>query len=123
MFGVLRTRGNRRKSRCNYCCAKASSDYRKTEAGKRTTRKANLRFLFGMSLEDYDALVESQNGLCAVCGTDQPGTKSGVWPIDHSHDTNEVRGLLCLKCNTLLGMSGDSIEVLAAAIEYLRSRQ
>lgn len=40
--------------------------------------------------------------------------------VDHCHETNKIRGLLCGKCNTLLGNAADSIEILEASIEYLQ---
>ena len=43
--------------------------------------------------------------------------------VDHSHITNEVRGLLCSKCNSLLGMANDDIEILKKAIEYLKDKK
>ena len=44
------------------------------------------------------------------------------YAIDHNHDTGAFRGILCLKCNSLLGMASDSVSVLKAAIEYLTER-
>jgi hypothetical protein len=57
--------------------------------------------------------MESQNGLCAIC-KEAPATH-----LDHCHTTGNLRGLLCMKCNTGLGMFGDDLEKLKTAIDYL----
>ena len=53
----------------------------------------------GLTPADYDKMVETQNGRCMICNTDQPGTESGHWPVDHDHATGRVRALLCSACN------------------------
>lgn len=77
----------------------------------------HLKAKYGLSLEDYTALLEKQGGRCAVCGTPPDGRRLSV---DHNHETGEVRGLLCLNCNTTLGKVGDSPEILMEAIAYLQ---
>lgn len=78
---------------------------------------------YGVTHEQYEAMREQQNDLCAICGkpetrTSRAGTKSDLC-VDHCHDTNAVRGLLCSNCNTALGYFKDSIENLSNAIDYL----
>lgn len=74
--------------------------------------------LYGMSNADYDAIFESQGGLCAICKT----TEDVRLHIDHDHITGSVRGLLCGKCNRALGMMQDSPEIAMAASVYLQTR-
>ena len=62
-----------------------------------------LRTRYQISLEHYNQLVESQQGLCAICG--QPKHRL---VIDHCHHTNQVRALLCDSCNTRLSGFEDS---------------
>ena len=64
---------------------------------------------------------KKQNIKCAICGTEFNEKNKGF--VDHSHITNEVRGLLCSKCNSLLGMANDDIEILKKAIEYLKDKK
>lgn len=67
-------------------------------------RKSSLKFLYGLSQDQYDALMIAQCNCCALCHTDNPGRGSrGHWMVDHCHKGKHVRGLLCHKCNTLLG--------------------
>jgi Recombination endonuclease VII len=67
----------------------------------------------GMTVAEYHAAVETQQGWCAIC-LDREGDH-----IDHDHVTEEFRGLLCKQCNSLLGMANDSVWVLTQAIAYL----
>lgn len=67
------------------------------------------------------ALLDAQGGVCAICGNDEDGTGQRQLSVDHGHETGAVRGLLCNRCNPMLGYARDSIAVLQAAIEYLGS--
>ena len=76
---------------------------------------------YGISLEEFDALLEKQQGRCAlyaVCGSFEPGGRWGTWAVDHDHVTGKVRGLLCQVCNTRRVGSND-IESIQAVIAYL----
>lgn len=73
---------------------------------------------YGISLSDYEALLERQNGVCAIC---RRTCKSGRnLAVDHCHETGKVRGLLCLECNRGIGALKDSIDLLTKAISYLK---
>ena len=78
-----------------------------------------LKRKYGITLEDYDRLLENQEGCCSICGTDEPGGGKGRFHVDHNHITGKVRGLLCNSCNTGLGRFKDSPEVLLKAAAYL----
>lgn len=72
---------------------------------------------YGLTVDAFWALMVAQDFGCSVCDTDLgPGTR---FCIDHNHDTHEVRGILCNRCNTGLGMFRDSPELLDRAISYL----
>ena len=81
-------------------------------------RKANLKFQFGLSLEQYNEMLSEQKECCAICGRHQSEWKIPLC-VDHDHTTNEIRGLLCRLCNTALGSFRDSPAVLRKAISYL----
>ena len=91
--------------------------WRTNNARYNTSRK--LEFNYGITIEQWEALLTSQGGRCAICRTDRPGGK-GAWHTDHCHATNKVRGLLCSECNIGLGKFSDSPERLEAAAKYLR---
>lgn len=87
-------------------------------------RDYNLRQRFGISLEKYNEMHERQNGVCAICGNSEAAKRNGklrALAVDHCHETNKVRGLLCGNCNPMIGYAKDNIQVLERAIEYLRS--
>jgi hypothetical protein len=74
---------------------------------------------YGLSVQDYDALVEAQQGLCAICGG-HLSTFNQRLAVDHCHTTGRIRGLLCHNCNTGLGKFKEDIELLLRAVEYLQ---
>lgn len=86
------------------------------------TRSARLR-QYGMTEADYNALLSGQGGGCAICGTTEAGAGGGQLPVDHDHETGEVRGLLCHNCNSGLGRFGDDPDRLIAAASYLLVRR
>ena len=68
--------------------------------------------------QDFNIIFKLQNGKCAICGIHQSSFKKSL-SLDHCHATNKVRGLLCQKCNFMLGLAKDSIEILKNALIYL----
>jgi len=85
--------------------------------------RANTLRRHGITPDVYTEMLESQNGVCAICGEEQKRKLRGkVLPlhIDHDHATGKVRGLLCHHCNAGLGHFFDKPEVLSRAIAYLQ---
>ena len=78
-------------------------------------RRAKLKAKYGMSVEEYQELFNAQQGVCAIC--DKFSDKALV--VDHCHITGIIRGLLCVKCNTALGMFEDNLELLHSAVAYM----
>lgn len=79
--------------------------------------RAHLRRTYNISEDEYNRLLESQHGVCAICC----GIPSGRRPlvVDHDHRTGTVRGLLCSPCNTGLGSFRDSRIIMRTAMAYL----
>jgi hypothetical protein len=99
--------------------ARARKAYAEDEgyrARKRLTGEARLKQVYGLSLQDYNAMVAQQGGVCRICKT-KPARPLFV---DHSHASGRVRGLLCHPCNAALGFMRDDPVIAAAATEYLR---
>lgn len=90
----------------------------------RNRRRRNLS-KYGMTMEQFEVLNLSQNGLCAICGEppykDQEDPRKKRLSVDHNHETGLVRGLLCDSCNIGIGMFRDSPERLQSAIDYLKA--
>lgn len=76
---------------------------------------------YGITLNEYEKLYRSQNGMCAICHHPEPTKGRLFLAVDHDHKTGRVRGLLCSKCNMALGSFGDSTEYLLSAVRYLRN--
>ena len=74
---------------------------------------------YGITLDEYNEMFAEQNGCCAVCEKHQIEFKDSL-SVDHCHETGDVRGLLCFKCNTGIGKLGDNIEGLERALKYLK---
>lgn len=77
---------------------------------------------YNLTLDDYNKIYEDQNKVCAICLKPNTAKLKNKLPliIDHCHETNKVRGLLCSQCNVMLGMAKDKKEVLKSAIKYLK---
>jgi hypothetical protein len=91
-----------------------------------TWRRSDLKKNFGITIHEYQEMHDAQGGVCAICGDPETKERDGKvkWlAVDHNHDTGEVRGLLCQNCNHMIGHSRDRIEILEAAIVYLRAHQ
>ena len=95
----------------------ATRNYYHTPNGKAAGRRQSLKRLYNISIEQYDMLFNSQHGVCAICSKPQRDNRKLF--VDHDHETNKVRGLLCDKCNFILGLSGESPSVLQEGINYL----
>ncbi len=81
-------------------------------------RIRRLEVKYGLTPEQYAALFEAQGCCCSICKSDKPGSKSG-WHVDHCHSSGKVRGILCARCNIMLGNAKDSEAILTSAIAYL----
>ncbi len=95
-----------------------------------SARKSSLKRKYNITLEHYDKLLKKQNNLCAICGQietciDIRYNKVRILSIDHCHASEikgiiKIRGLLCSRCNLVLGRLNDSIELSEKFTEYLK---
>ena|ERR1022692_2465465 len=101
--------------------------YQRSPEGRITARKCRLLTTYGLTFEQFDAILASQNGGCAVCETKVPGG-NGTWHVDHDHSCCAsrkscgkcVRGLLCQSCNIGQGHFKDDPSRLMASANYLK---
>ena len=101
-------------------CKKCSSKIRKKRYDPKKKRERDLKKLFGITLDQYDNMLEEQKHMCAICNTTDTNFSNGKhFHVDHDHNTGKVRGLLCGKCNVALGLVGDNISTLQSMITYL----
>lgn len=122
------TRRHGRTSVCTPCrtARQRRSHVQNPERRRSVYRKHHLKTKYGITPEQYDALLEAQDGCCAICGQPEAISTWNGQPrlaVDHDHATGEIRGLLCNHCNTGLGKFRDDPDVLDAAIDYLRQER
>lgn len=80
---------------------------------------ARLKSEYGLTPQQYAEMLARQGDRCAICRAEKAGGGFGSWHVDHDHNTGEVRGLLCNRCNMGLGLFRDDAATLEAAIQYL----
>ena len=128
-----------RHSYCNPCQTIRQREWRakNPEKSRKRSREANkrlralhperyrdsqLRSLYGIGVAEWQEMHDAQNGVCLICA--EPPGKSGRAKnlhVDHCHETGRVRGLLCTRCNTALGLFRDNPDLLRLATAYLEA--
>jgi hypothetical protein len=106
---------------CKPCTISQSKKNAKKNPEKRKEqdKKYYLKKAFNLSVNEYDALLEKQNGVCAICKKVEIRKNSRL-SVDHCHNSNIIRGLLCRTCNLGLGYFYDDTNLLNNAISYLQ---
>jgi hypothetical protein len=104
----------------NYLCVVCGCNFQSTTSNHRTYCKECVpdnswrgrasRYLIGK--KQWDALVEKQNGTCALCSRNPE-------VVDHCHASRKVRGLLCNKCNLVIRLLDTDLDFLQRAMEYV----
>jgi hypothetical protein len=82
----------------------------------------NRKRKFGVTREEFESLLRTQDHKCAICKKPETATRKGKLKslaVDHNHTTGKVRGLLCMACNIMIGNGREDSEVLRSAISYL----
>jgi len=108
-----------RKIRCSKECA---NKYNPTRLNFDLQRHYKYKWFYGISLEDYNEMFIKQNGCCKICKVHQSELTKKLH-VDHDHKTGKIRGLLCHNCNLAIGRLKENPEIIAAALEYVRSQE
>jgi len=111
-------------------CIECTKDRQKNRWDSRTPKKRleqHLKYKYSLTIKQLNDSLEKQNGGCAICEEVLPdllvyNNRRRGYAIDHNHETGEFRGILCLSCNTMLGMARDSQLLLEKASAYLKER-
>lgn len=121
-------KARRHSSEVRYCSAVCKNTARNRDGrGQHSVRRWQFKTKYGISIEDYESLRESQGRACAICGrTDPIGRVSKFGPdywlhVDHDHETGNVRGLLCSNCNQAIGLLGENVDNVRRVVSYLES--
>lgn len=83
------------------------------ESNAEDVKSKRLQRRYGITLEDYEEMIEEQDHSCAVCGRERELV------VDHCHISDEVRGLLCKPCNTAIGSLEDDPRIIYSAVRYV----
>lgn len=108
----------RRKNVQKYNRSERARSARLRHGATEKRRDTFLKSRYGISLSEFNAMLETQGGGCGICHSKTAGRK-GTFIVDHCHSTGKIRGILCHKCNAGLGMFKDSREFLTSASDYL----
>jgi len=132
-YGKTRTK-DKMRNECKECQKTHSREHWKKIATRESEKKKiyhlnnrkvahgwHLKSKYGITLVDYQKMLDLQNGKCAICGSDKPKGNYRHFAVDHNHTTGELRGLLCTQCNTGIGLLQDSPDLLLKAAEYIQS--
>ncbi len=120
------------ETRCKTCVQELSSIWYKENFERiRKRREENpesyesnkartLKYYYGISLEQYKQMLKDCDNKCTICNIELDRSTKKLEPhIDHCHRTDKIRGILCGKCNSILGYCDDNTEILKICIKYL----
>lgn len=116
-------RAKRKKDGLNIWCKQCCKEYRQQnkehikkcqkewwkknrERYRNERRSYSLGYNYGITIEQYNKIFESQNGVCLICGKSETRKRKGnptQLVVDHCHASGGIRGLLCSNCNSRLG--------------------
>lgn len=96
----------------------SSLEYRQQNYLKNGRNRA-LKLKYGITVDEFNVMLASQGGRCAICGRPDSGKLDSGMNVDHSHESGKVRGILCHYCNVGLGNFQDNPEILLSAADYL----
>jgi hypothetical protein len=97
---------------------------RKGEIGRDYRRNKDYKRNYGITLDEFNCMLEKQNGLCSCCGVKMVfrDKVDCTFPcLDHNHKTGKIRAIICSACNLTIGISKESVDRLRACIKYLCS--
>lgn len=129
-FPTDRSRPDNKHSWCKFCKTKQDNLWKRKKRIEDPVYRSRMNKIarnksilnYGISYEEYEEMLIDQEGVCAICGCEETNNTRGKINrlcIDHNHDSGEVRGLLCHKCNVGIGNLKEDIDILINAIKYL----
>lgn len=113
------------KSACKECVKASARKWVQDnpEHHARTRYAYELARTYGITIEEYEALISKQGNGCAICGSVETKVHaSGTvfrFSVDHCHESGKIRGILCMTCNRGIGLFRDNAQLLRKAADYL----
>jgi hypothetical protein len=104
----------------HHYCKSCLSNFKKNSYDYVKSKNRTLLSKYKLNMQQVENLYIMQEKRCKICDIEYPTVSKhkGLY-IDHCHNTGKVRGLLCAKCNSLLGSCKDSVVILKSAIDYI----
>lgn len=96
--------------------------YNKPEQKRKHKNRALIK-RFGITLDDFERMLNEQDGVCKICSEKEKVRNNLNLSVDHCHKTGKVRGLLCNRCNRAIGFMEDNVQLLKNAIKYLENNK
>lgn len=121
-FNFRNKEKNYRHSSCKQCSSAYARDRWTNningtrDKGRKSNREYNYRARYNAPEEVIQKLIENPVGNCEICGTETQLF------VDHCHNTNKYRGLICRNCNLMLGYAKDNINTLLSGVQYLKDK-
>lgn len=104
---------------CRECKNQKQREY--NSSNKTNKRNKDLKWMYGITHEDYELMLAKQDFKCAICSSTEP-KRGRHFFVDHDHKTGQVRGLLCCPCNMGIGQLQDNPDFLRAGANYLEKK-
>ena len=117
-FHIDSTRSDKLSNKCKICRSKYQRNYYLNHLDKIKNR--DLKKNYGISIEERNQKQINQDNKCLICHKDFLLLNKKDIHVDHDHSTGKIRGILCKKCNSMIGLANDNILILSNAINYLK---
>ena len=108
--------------RCKQCDRERKKKERQLRDHSHVDRKHWLKKAYGLTPDDYITMFDDAHGRCEICGVHQAELDYHL-VVDHCHSNGHIRGLLCKRCNSALGLLDDDLERFDKCKEYLSARR
>lgn len=111
------------RKKINDRCRQRRKEYYNDPIRKMKQRNVFLKKSFNLTHTDYIKILNTQNGVCGICKKHRLSPRTSYMAIDHCHESNYIRGILCNWCNRAIGLLNEDITVLQNAINYLKGQK
>lgn len=109
------------KSWCKSCMMEYERERRMRNPEKQSERNRKTALKrYNLDIDGYNAILNKQHGACAICGNKNNGKS---FHVDHNHQSNLIRGLLCSNCNMALGLLKDNSNIVLRMFDYLEDNE
>jgi hypothetical protein len=98
-------------------------DYYQRPEQKLKYRKRFIEKKYGISYDEYEKMVDEQGNVCYICNRPEPQERNEHLAVDHNHKTGKVRGLLCSRCNRVIGLLEEDLQLIEKLKNYIKKHK